>query len=563
MKKYIIFLSLLLLPSLCFAGYSGSSPSWTSTADYTSLKGAYDSATEGDTINVSSDSATWTSGQTLTITKGIHIIGATTGCPDACVDETVITNGTVGGTYAALFVINPANPATTAVTEIEGLTLNLGDAGNGIWIQSTTDDYHSFRIHENHIYGGTSAGHYPVTAVGYTYGLLDHNLIEGSYMDLHISGNSQAGWDRYAESLDTDYSILWSALGMGGLDFLYIEDNVFSGTTHMIDDCGLGARWVFRYNSISLGSGALALWDIHGSTNNAGSIAVEIYENTETVPSTSYSAYSNYLRIMNFSGGTAMLYDNVVQAKPSGAGPLWDINIGASRQTDIACDYLRNGFQMKPRNSYFWGNTNSTSGAGRVYFYRSTSLGADPNSCLESGVHYWSDTNDNSKVEQTGYAFSKQTTAPATPVVGDVWWDTDDKLLYRCTAAGDWGTSVYTPLAYPHTLQGYTENQDENYYLTVTKIGAGDGTVTSSGGSGSIDCGDTCQSNFTNNDVVTLTATATGSDVFKGWSGEGCSGTGTCVVTMSAARNVVAEWQHSYVKSKAVFDDSGFKIVSQ
>ena len=39
---------------------------------------------------------------------------------------------------------------------------------------------------------------------------------------------------------------------------------------------------------------------------------------------------------------------------------------------------------------------------------------------------------------------------------------------------------------------------------------------------------------------VTLTATPNGASAFTGWSGGGCSGTGTCVVTMDQARSVTA-----------------------
>ena len=40
--------------------------------------------------------------------------------------------------------------------------------------------------------------------------------------------------------------------------------------------------------------------------------------------------------------------------------------------------------------------------------------------------------------------------------------------------------------------------------------------------------------------MVTLTASAAGGSTFNGWSGGGCSGTGTCSVTMSAATTVTA-----------------------
>lgn len=75
--------------------------------------------------------------------------------------------------------------------------------------------------------------------------------------------------------------------------------------------------------------------------------------------------------------------------------------------------------------------------------------------------------------------------------------------------------------------------------LTVTKSGTGTGQVISS--PGGIDCGEACTASFSTSEAVTLTATAATGSRFVGWSGAGCSGTGTCQVTMSEARAVTAE----------------------
>ncbi len=77
-----------------------------------------------------------------------------------------------------------------------------------------------------------------------------------------------------------------------------------------------------------------------------------------------------------------------------------------------------------------------------------------------------------------------------------------------------------------------------NQTLTVSKSGTGSGTVTSS--PTGIDCGSTCSYAFAYNTSVTLTAAPTSPATFGGWSGGGCSGTGTCIVTMSAAQSVTA-----------------------
>jgi hypothetical protein len=74
--------------------------------------------------------------------------------------------------------------------------------------------------------------------------------------------------------------------------------------------------------------------------------------------------------------------------------------------------------------------------------------------------------------------------------------------------------------------------------LTVTKAGAGAGTITSN--AGGINCGLTCAANYDHGTVVALTATPTGGSTFAGWSGGGCAGTGACNVTMDAAKTVTA-----------------------
>ncbi|WP_081713647.1 cellulase family glycosylhydrolase [Cystobacter fuscus] len=81
-----------------------------------------------------------------------------------------------------------------------------------------------------------------------------------------------------------------------------------------------------------------------------------------------------------------------------------------------------------------------------------------------------------------------------------------------------------------------------SFTLTVTKSGAGGGTVTSS--PSGIDCGSTCGANYSSGTSVTLSAAAASGSTFAGWSGA-CSGTGTCTVSMTAARSVTATFNTS------------------
>ncbi|MBI4917288.1 MAG: hypothetical protein HY825_15730 [Acidobacteria bacterium] len=77
-----------------------------------------------------------------------------------------------------------------------------------------------------------------------------------------------------------------------------------------------------------------------------------------------------------------------------------------------------------------------------------------------------------------------------------------------------------------------------SYALAVSKTGAGSGTVASA--PAGIDCGATCSAEFLYNTAVSLAANAASGSVFSGWSAEGCSGIGSCQVTMTQARNVTA-----------------------
>ena len=76
--------------------------------------------------------------------------------------------------------------------------------------------------------------------------------------------------------------------------------------------------------------------------------------------------------------------------------------------------------------------------------------------------------------------------------------------------------------------------------LTVTKIGAGAGTVTSS--PPGVSCGSACVAPFPTGAVVTLTAVPDAGSAFAGWSGA-CTGVGACQVSTQ----VTEPWQRPSV----------------
>src|SRR5262249_12949769 len=78
----------------------------------------------------------------------------------------------------------------------------------------------------------------------------------------------------------------------------------------------------------------------------------------------------------------------------------------------------------------------------------------------------------------------------------------------------------------------------QQFTLTMNLAGTGSGTVTST--PAGISCPAACSAAFDSGTSVTLTAAAASGSTFAGWSGEGCSGPGTCTVSMTQARSVTA-----------------------
>jgi len=75
--------------------------------------------------------------------------------------------------------------------------------------------------------------------------------------------------------------------------------------------------------------------------------------------------------------------------------------------------------------------------------------------------------------------------------------------------------------------------------LTVTAAGEGSGFVESV--PAGIGCGDACVASYEPGTVVTLTAIVFSGSAFKGWGGA-CSGTGLCIVTLTADTTVTAQF---------------------
>ncbi|MFN2417664.1 MAG: hypothetical protein ABR593_01905, partial [Candidatus Limnocylindria bacterium] len=130
------------------------------------------------------------------------------------------------------------------------------------------------------------------------------------------------------------------------------------------------------------------------------------------------------------------------------------------------------------------------------------------------------------------YADGTVVTLTATPEPGSVFtgWSGDCDGSSTCQVTMSATRSVgarFDPIPVTHSL-------------SVARDGDGSGTVTSD--PAGISCGDDCAEDYPDGTSVTLSATADPGSTFTGWSGAGCEGSSTCVVSMSEARSVTASF---------------------
>ncbi|OGT13239.1 MAG: hypothetical protein A3F73_07820 [Gallionellales bacterium RIFCSPLOWO2_12_FULL_59_22] len=128
----------------------------------------------------------------------------------------------------------------------------------------------------------------------------------------------------------------------------------------------------------------------------------------------------------------------------------------------------------------------------------------------------------------TSYAWSSNTGFSGSVTSGTV--SPSATATYSVTGYNDGGAG--------NTASATVTVKHVVYPLAVTRSGTGTGAVTGNG----IDCGDTCSASFNSGASVMLTASPATGSYFEGWSGE-CSGTGSCAVTMNAAKNVIATFK--------------------
>jgi hypothetical protein len=279
---------LLLLLILAFghnalAQCTGSSPTWATTPDQSSVNTCISNASSGDRINVSSGSATWSS-VTIPSNKGLSLA-----CPSMSCSIT--------GSGFGYVTINAGSTSVGSVLtgfSFTGGTLNV----------NTSNGNAAPRIYNNSFTGSGTL----VETDGHGPALIDHNTINSqsnAAETFHILGGSVG-----CTSCWTDDVV------PGGPNMLFLENNTWNGPGGgycQAHESFYGAVFTFRYNLLN---GCQI--DVHGSGPPSGRWG-EWYNNTYNNCCTSSSDF-------DWRGGSGVYWGNTatnrMNSTDTGLGPL-------------------------------------------------------------------------------------------------------------------------------------------------------------------------------------------------------------------------------------------------
>lgn len=434
---FLVPLGCALFSANAHAACTGASPTWSATPDYASVSTCIGNAAPGDTVNVLAGSAIWNS--TLTITKGINLIGAGIGL-------TTITNATAGGlgyTGKHCWAYNPTDYTLNAPFRISGFSIDLG--GTAGWLYLGKDGKRApftvqtkVRVDHNRVFNPSNS----VTAsmiwtTGTTYGVVDHNSFEGAFYAFKSDPQIVDAYGWYTTSPQKDFEF-------GSDKYMYWEDNTISLSTNdnLLIESQYGGRYVFRYNTIT-GAASYSLFEMHGYQPDMPSVfGGEIYGNRVSSGGTLHKTRGGKSMVFFNSivgGATNVAYTSLVvcptqapdmqmvhdtywfRSRADYAGALTGTNVSGN----ITCAG-RSGIVMLGRDVI---SDSSSPGVG------CGPLANLPATCTP-GQGYWA-TNQSCS-DLTGMVGA----SPATPIAG---------TLYKCMSANTWAP-YYEPFTYPHPL---------------------------------------------------------------------------------------------------------------
>jgi hypothetical protein len=427
--------SLLLSPALSGAACTGSSPLWISTVDYASVNICVSQATAGDSILVSSGTATWNS--TLSVTKGVSLIGA-----GSDTGGSVIING--GGAARTLIYYN-ADTSDDDLFRVSGFRFIMGGGGSVFELDCRRDsgsvDQTKIRIDHNYAENnrllGDNGGFFGTNDC---FGVVDNNELVDVRSPFRFWGDdsgNETSWDREP-----------AGKTQGGSKYLYIEDNTISGidNTYMVLDADENGSWAIRYNTISFTTANQSnYFDMHPTC-----MSLESYGNRLNATTGN--------NLISWRGGKALSFYNNID------GSTWE-NYAYNNDGPYPASI------MGHNNGYLFGSRINTDGS-LVDFAE----GPDDVNTITEDVTYWTDnTTETGSIQTYGVRCGPDRTAVTSCTKGVAFWETFQSCtdltgltgdintypnrstitgtLYKCGAANNW-VAHYTPYTYPHPLRG-------------------------------------------------------------------------------------------------------------
>ncbi len=417
------------------------------SCSYADVSAAITAATVGDTVTVPAGLCTWSS--TLTITKGINLIGAGVG-------STVITNNTTGGLgYSGKHCWSyvPSNYTLNTPFRISGFTIDLDN--KAAWLSLGTTKSAPFTIQTNiridhnsiiNVPNNVAAGY--IWAFGDMHGVVDNNNFSGAFYGFKSDPQIVASYAWYSTSPQKTFV-------SGSSNYLYYEDNTISLTTgdNLLVEGQYGGRHAWRYNTIT-GGASSSLFEAHGhqGTGALGMPAVfgvEVYGNRIT------NSGGNLTKTRG--GKSFVFYNSVVNAAD---------NVAYDGLLACPVDTYDDPVAEMIHDTYWWGSRTGYTGAltgASVTHTAGVSCNGLSN-IPTSGRDVFSDNSSPdvscgtlANIPGTcsigqGYWATNQSCSDLTGMVGVNPTTTISGTFYKCTSTDNW-ESFYTPYTYPHPLR--------------------------------------------------------------------------------------------------------------
>jgi len=339
----------ILLVVRVFGACTGSSPTWTSTADSSSVGTCISNASSGDLINVSG-TATWSASVTIPNSKNLILSGGGN-ATITNVSITINSAATGAGSRVTGFIFN-GNYSTNPAITTNGCG-GLASCGGTVTVP--------YRI-DNNTFNDTPDSVNFISVSGNGPGLIDHNTFNGGGASemIHNMGVDATGWTSNATP--------------GSPYMVYIETNTFSypasgspayayGT--MAIESYYGSQNVFRYNTLNMCG-----LDQHGTPGNVWARWWEIYDNTFTTN----VANANEGTYITLRGGSGVVFGNS-HSGTDGASccgiDIWVECVNPGQQCTSGATYpqlyqVGRGISESLSPAYLWANTDPQQSGGAM-----------------------------------------------------------------------------------------------------------------------------------------------------------------------------------------------------